>query len=250
MTTTPVLCMDAVSKTYGSDGATTAALTNVSLELAEGETVALIGPSGSGKSTLLRCLNALEGIDSGTITFQGKDIHTDIKSQALRSQVGMVFQDFNLFPHLTLEENVTIGQRLVRGADKKAARARSRELLERVGILARADHHPGQVSGGQQQRAAIARALALDPKVLLFDEPTSALDPETVGEVLRVMSDLAHSGTTMMVATHEMSFAREAATRVCMMEDGAIVEQSDNPASFFRDPQNPRTRTFLARVLS
>jgi len=245
---TAVISIEHLRKVYRSHGHDVVALDDVTLELREGETLALIGPSGSGKSTLLRCLNQLEEYDAGRVLFEGQDVGSHRRHE-LRTQIGMVFQDFNLFPHLTLEQNVMLAPRLVRHMRKPEARDLARSLLERVGIGDRAAHYPGQVSGGQQQRTAIARSLAMEPKVLLFDEPTSALDPETVGEVLDVMKDLVANGTTMIVATHEMSFAREAASTVCMMERGAVVELSRDPERFFSSPGSERTRTFLSRML-
>jgi glutamate transport system ATP-binding protein len=209
----------------------------------------IIGPSGSGKSTLCRAVNRLETINSGTITFDGKPLAEEGKQLAqLRSEVGMVFQSFNLFSHLTILENVTLGPIKVRRESKAVAKERATKLLDRVGIGNQADKHPGQLSGGQQQRAAIARALAMQPKAMLFDEPTSALDPEMVGEVLDVMTSLAVEGMTMIVVTHEMGFARHAAKRVVFMADGELVEQAP-PAEFFDNPRSERARDFLSKVL-
>ena len=222
-----------LTKTYGDHQV----LKGINEHIHKGEKVAIIGPSGSGKSTFLRCLNLLEEPTSGTITFEGVDI-TDPKNDInkLRARMGMVFQQFNLFPHMTVKQNIT-------QADKKAL-----ELLERVGLPDKANAYPKQLSGGQQQRIAIARALAMNPDVMLFDEPTSALDPEMVGEVLEIMKDLAQEGRTMLVVTHEMGFARSVATRVLFMDEGNIAEQNE-PEAFFTHPQNPRLQEFLSKVL-
>ncbi|WP_298991719.1 amino acid ABC transporter ATP-binding protein [uncultured Pseudokineococcus sp.] len=222
----------------------------VDLTVGRGEVVVVIGPSGSGKSTLCRTINRLEGIDSGTITIDGADLPAEGKALArLRADVGMVFQAFNLFAHKTVLENVTLGPLKVRGAKKADAEKRGRELLDRVGVGHQADKYPAQLSGGQQQRVAIARALAMDPKVMLFDEPTSALDPEMINEVLEVMTDLAKSGMTMVVVTHEMGFARRAADRVVFMADGELVEQAD-PETFFTAPTSPRAKDFLSKIFT
>ncbi|SAK57594.1 ABC transporter [Caballeronia catudaia] len=225
-------------------------LKGVSLSVDAGEVVCLIGPSGSGKSTLLRCINGLESHDAGTITVEGERV--DAKSKRiheLRTHVGMVFQRFNLFPHRTALENVCEGPLYVKKQPRDAARARARELLEKVGLSHRIDAYPDELSGGQQQRVAIARALAMEPKAILFDEPTSALDPELVGEVLGVMRQLARDGMTMIVVTHEMGFAREVADRVCFLYDGTICEEG-SAADVLERPQHPRTRDFLRRMLS
>ncbi|SDL78252.1 L-glutamate ABC transporter ATP-binding protein [Corynebacterium mycetoides] len=225
------------------------ALTNINLDVPRGQVVVVLGPSGSGKSTLCRTINRLETIDAGTIEIDGKILPEEGKDLAkLRSDVGMVFQQFNLFPHLTIRENVTLGPTKVRKLPKAEADKRAGELLDRVGIANQADKYPAQLSGGQQQRVAIARALAMDPKVMLFDEPTSALDPEMVGEVLDVMSELARSGMTMVVVTHEMGFARKVADRILFMSDGEIVEDT-NPESFFDSPASERARDFLGKIL-
>ncbi len=214
----------------------------------EGEVVCVVGPSGSGKSTLLRCVNRLEEPNSGQILIEGDDI-TDIDADvdALRSRIGMVFQSFNLFPHLSVLRNLTIAQRRVRHRSKGEAREVARQNLERVGLLDKIDASPSHLSGGQQQRVAIARALSMDPDMMLFDEPTSALDPELVGEVLAVMRDLAEEGMTMMVVTHEMGFAQEVGDRVVFMDDGAVVEEGP-PEQVLSDPQHERTRRFLKMV--
>ncbi|QJB58043.1 amino acid ABC transporter ATP-binding protein [Pseudodesulfovibrio sp. zrk46] len=225
------------------------ALHDVSYHVDPGEVVVVIGPSGSGKSTFLRCLNRLEHADSGHIMIDGIDIldpKTNINE--VRMEVGMVFQSFNLFPHLTVLENVTVGQTSVRKRGKKDSTEKAMTLLNKVGIHAKAKNFPGQLSGGQQQRVAIARALAMDPKVMLFDEPTSALDPEMVGEVLDVMKALAKEGMTMVVVTHEMGFAREVADQVVFMDEGKIVEVG-TPEHFFTNPQHERTKLFLSQIL-
>ena len=210
----------------------------------------VIGPSGSGKSTLCRAINRLEPIQQGEIRIDGQPLPSEGKELArLRADVGMVFQSFNLFAHKSIIQNVTLGPIKVRGMDKTAARERGMELLERVGIASQADKYPAQLSGGQQQRVAIARALAMDPKVMLFDEPTSALDPEMIAEVLDVMLELAEAGTTMIVVTHEMGFARSAANRVVFMADGQIVETAP-PNEFFDNPQSDRAKDFLSRILA
>jgi len=212
--------------------------------------VVIIGPSGSGKSTLCRAINRLETIDSGTIRIDGVLLPADGKELAeIRAEVGMVFQSFNLFTHRTIRENVTLGPIRVRGLDVGRANERADQLLERVGITAQAEKYPAQLSGGQQQRVAIARALAMEPKVMLFDEPTSALDPEMINEVLDVMTDLARQGMTMIVVTHEMGFARRAASRVVFMSEGQIVEES-TPEDFFTNPKSSRARDFLSKILS
>jgi ABC-type polar amino acid transport system, ATPase component len=212
--------------------------------------VVVIGPSGSGKSTLCRAINRLETIDSGTITIDGQVLPEEGKGLAkLRADVGMVFQAFNLFAHKTVLENVTLGPRKVRGQSKAAADAHAIELLDRVGVANQASKMPAQLSGGQQQRVAIARVLAMDPKVILLDEPTSALDPEMISEVLDVMVQLAHDGMTMVVVTHEMGFARKAANRVLFMADGEIVEEA-TPEAFFTNPTSARAKDFLSKILT
>jgi glutamate transport system ATP-binding protein len=215
-----------------------------------GEVVVVIGPSGSGKSTLCRAINRLETIDSGTITIDGQLLPQEGRGLAkLRADVGMVFQAFNLFAHKTVLENVTLGPRKVRGVSKAAADAHAMELLDRVGVANQAGKMPAQLSGGQQQRVAIARVLAMDPKVILLDEPTSALDPEMISEVLDVMVQLAHDGMTMVVVTHEMGFARKAANRVLFMADGEIVEEA-TPEAFFTNPTSARAKDFLSKILT
>ena len=251
----PIVRLESVRKRFGGNEV----LKGIDLEVRRGEVVVLLGPSGSGKSTLLRCINHLETIDGGRVTVDGEIMGYRQRGEVLhelpaariaqqRRSIGMVFQRFNLFPHMTALENVIEAPIGVRRIAKAKARARGLELLERVGLADRADHYPRQLSGGQQQRVAIARALALEPDVLLFDEPTSALDPELVGEVLDVMRGLAEGGMTMVVVTHEMGFAREVADRVVFMDGGVVVEQGD-PESVLGNPQHERTRAFLRSVL-
>jgi polar amino acid transport system ATP-binding protein len=224
-------------------------LKGISSDVREGEVVALIGPSGCGKSTLLRCVNRLEAPTSGTIRFRGADISgSAAEINRVRREIGMVFQRFNLFPHLTALGNVTLAPRKVLGLPPAQAERAGLELLEQVHLSAKADNYPGELSGGQQQRVAIARALALRPTLMLFDEPTSALDPELVGEVLEVMRDLAAEGRTMLVATHEMNFARDVAHRVLFLDAGVIAEEGP-PEQIFEAPKQERTREFLMRVL-
>lgn len=224
-------------------------LKGIDLTVHRGEKVVVLGPSGSGKSTMLRCINALEDADSGSIKVADQEI-TDrkININKVREHLGMVFQRFNLWPHKTVIENVMLGQMVVSGKSEKEARKRALETLERVGLPDKADQYPVRLSGGQQQRVAIARTLAMDPKVILFDEPTSALDPELVGEVLAVMKSLADEGMTMIVVTHEITFAREVADRVIFMDGGVIVEQG-SPEDVLVNPKEARTRAFLKRVL-
>ncbi len=225
-------------------------LRDITLSIAAGEVVVVIGPSGSGKSTLCRAINRLEGIDSGSISVDGVPLPSEGKDLArLRADVGMVFQSFNLFAHKTILENVTLGPIKVRKMPSAEAKTEALALLERVGVKDQADKYPAQLSGGQQQRVAIARALAMNPKVMLFDEPTSALDPEMVNEVLDVMVALAKAGMTMVVVTHEMGFARKAGDRVVFMADGQIIEESA-PDSFFTNPQSPRAKDFLGKILT
>ncbi|WP_404434886.1 amino acid ABC transporter ATP-binding protein [Microbacterium lacus] len=243
------ISLQAVVKRYGEH----TVIDDVSLDVREGEVVAIIGPSGAGKSTLLRCINLLEVPDSGCITVEGTkvDAGSDISRkslQALRRNVGMVFQSFNLFPHMSVLRNVSLPQERVLGRSRGDANARSMALLERVGLADKADQFPARCSGGQQQRIAIARALALDPRVMLFDEPTSALDPEVGLEVLAVMRELARDGMTMVVVTHEMQFARDVSDRVVVMAKGAVLEQGD-PERVFTEPVHERTRQFLRAVL-
>lgn len=224
-------------------------LKGVSCYIAPREVVCVIGPSGSGKSTLLRCVNQLEKVNSGQIFIDGEELtDTRVNIDKIRQQVGMVFQHFNLFPHKTTLENITLAPVKIMGINKDEANERAMNLLKKVGLLDKAAVYPNQLSGGQKQRVAIARALAMQPKVMLFDEPTSALDPEMVGEVLEVMKDLAHEGMTMMVVTHEMGFAREVGHRVLFMDEGVIVEEG-TPAQIFDNPGNARTQSFLSKVL-
>lgn len=224
-------------------------LKGINEHIEKGEVVVVIGPSGSGKSTFLRCLNLLEVPTSGEIIFEGKNI-TDKKVDInkIREKMGMVFQQFNLFPHKTVLDNLTIAPIKVKGVSKADAENKAKELLDRVGLLNKADAYPSSLSGGQKQRIAIARALAMDPDVMLFDEPTSALDPEMVGEVLNVMKELAKEGMTMVVVTHEMGFAREVGDRILFMDKGNIMEEG-TPEEIFSNPKNPRTIDFLSKVL-
>jgi len=241
----PLVSLRGVTKRFGD----LVAVDTVDLDVAKGEVVCVIGPSGSGKSTLVRLVNALERPDGGEIRVEGETIHADARGvDAHRATTGMVFQQFNLFPHLTALGNVALGPRVVRAVPRAEADAEARVLLDRVGLGDKAEARPAQLSGGQQQRVAIARALAMEPRVLLFDEPTSALDPEMIGEVLEVMQDLAKAGMTMIVVTHEMGFAREAADRVVFMDEGRIIE-SGTPDEIFDRPSEERTKVFLSKIL-
>jgi polar amino acid transport system ATP-binding protein len=244
-----------VYKSYGG----VEVLKGVSLTVVRGEVTCLIGPSGSGKSTFLRCINHLEKHDAGELRVDGDLVGYQLRGEKLyersdkqicaeRAQIGMVFQRFNLFQHLTVLDNITVGQVKVKGLDTEAARSKARQLLARVGLQGKERHYPAQLSGGQQQRVAIARALAMEPKLMLFDEPTSALDPELVGEVLDVMRDLAESGMTMIVVTHEMGFAREVANTVYFLDAG-VIEESGTPADVLGAPKSERLRSFLSKVL-
>ena len=225
------------------------ALRGIDLEIARGEVVCVVGPSGSGKSTLIRCINRLEDFSADSaIHVDGVPVLPGANLAKVRAEVGMVFQSFNLFPHLTVRQNIMLAPRRVRGTTKAAAAAQADQLLARVGLETQAEKYPSGLSGGQQQRVAIARALAMEPQVLLFDEPTSALDPEMVGEVLDVMRDLAQTGVTMVVVTHEMGFARQVADRVIFMDGGEVIEAAP-PSEFFSAPREPRTRNFLHAVL-
>jgi len=242
----PLVELERVNKHFGD----LHVLKDVDLTVESGEVVVLIGPSGSGKSTLCRTINRLEPIDGGAIRIDGQPLPEEGKALArLRADVGMVFQSFNLFAHKSILDNVTLGPTRARKVPKAQARDRAMALLERVGIAEKADRYPAELSGGQQQRAAIARALAMEPKVMLFDEPTSALDPEMISEVLDVMLELATDGTTMVVVTHEMGFARSAARRVAFMDQGRIVEVA-SPERFFSSPETDRARDFLSKILN
>ncbi|BCI82004.1 arginine ABC transporter ATP-binding protein [Mycolicibacterium sp. TY66] len=242
---TPMISVKGVNKHFGA----LHVLKDINLEVPRGQVVVLLGPSGSGKSTLCRTINRLETIDSGSIHIDGELLPEEGRKLAtLRSEVGMVFQSFNLFAHKTILENVTLAPMKVRRKNKDEARKKGLELLERVGVANQADKYPAQLSGGQQQRVAIARSLAMGPKVMLFDEPTSALDPEMVNEVLSVMTSLATEGMTMIVVTHEMGFARRASNRVVFMADGTIVEDAE-PDEFFTAPKSNRARDFLGKIL-
>ncbi len=245
-TSVPMISIQGVDKHFGS----LHVLKDINLDVPRGQVVVILGPSGSGKSTLCRTINRLEPIDSGTIAIDGVVLPEEGRKLAqLRSDVGMVFQSFNLFAHKTILENVMLAPVKVRKTDKDKARTEAQELLERVGIASQADKYPAQLSGGQQQRVAIARSLAMHPKVMLFDEPTSALDPEMINEVLAVMTDLATEGMTMLVVTHEMGFARRASQRVVFMADGAVVEDAE-PEQFFTNPQSDRAKDFLGKILN
>ena len=241
----PVIQTEAIHKSFGDN----VVLDGIDLEVAAGETLVVIGPSGSGKSTLLRCINLLEPVDSGRILLEGEEItRKGVKVDAVRQRIGIVFQQFNLFPHIRVIDNLTLAARRVLKQPRRQAEERALHLLARVGLAEKAREHPHQLSGGQQQRVAIARALMMEPHVMLFDEVTSALDPELVGEVLVVMRDLAQSGMTMVVVTHEMQFAREVGDRLVFMDEGRIVEQGV-PADVLDRPQEERTRRFLRRSL-
>jgi polar amino acid transport system ATP-binding protein len=241
-----LLRVEGLRKAYGDK----VVLRDVDLLVEPHDVVCLIGSSGSGKSTLLRCINLLEPVDDGTIWFEGQEV-TDprVDARAVRRRMGMVFQAYNLFPHMTVLANITLAPRRAHGVPARKAESRARELLGRFGLADKADTHPDKLSGGQQQRAAIVRALATDPALVLLDEVTSALDPELVGEVLDIVRDMAAAGTTLVLATHEMAFARDVATKVCFLDDGAIVEQG-SPEQIFSSPTQERTRQFLRRILS
>ncbi len=243
----PIIQFDKVNKWYGNSFHV---LRDIELSVAAGERIVICGPSGSGKSTLIRCINRLEEHQEGRLIVDGVELSDDIKAiDAVRRKVGMVFQQFNLFPHLTVLENLTLSPMWVGKMPKKEADARAMQQLERVRIAEQAGKYPLQLSGGQQQRVAIARALCLTPKIMLFDEPTSALDPEMINEVLDVMIELAGQGITMLCVTHEMGFARSVADRVIFMDRGQIVEQNA-PEAFFANPQNERTRDFLSKIIA
>lgn len=240
----PIIQIKDVKKRFGR----VEALRGVSLDVKEGEVVVIVGPSGSGKTTLLRCINRLEEYEEGTIIVDGMTLDSTSSINAIRSEVGMVFQSFNLFAHLTALQNLMLAQRTVRKRSREEAEKVATALLAKVGIPEKAKAHPAQLSGGQQQRVAIARALAMNPKIMLFDEPTSALDPEMIKEVLDVMTSLAKEGMTMVVVSHEMGFARAAADRVIFMDEGLIIEQA-TPQDFFEKPMEERTRLFLSKIL-
>jgi len=243
---TAIVSISGLSKKFGSF----LALDGIDLQVDEGEVVCIIGPSGSGKSTLIRCINLLESYgEPGQIVVDNIRVTRGPELANVRAEVGMVFQSFNLFPHMTVRENIKLAPMRVRHMSSKAAEEKALRLMRRVGIVPQADKYPDQLSGGQQQRVAIARALAMEPRILLFDEPTSALDPEMVGEVLDVMKNLAHSGVTMIVVTHEMGFARQVADRVVFMDEGKIIE-TGSPEELFESPKQARTRDFLNAVLS
>jgi len=243
---TELLRVEGLRKSYGDK----VVLRDVDLTVEPHDVVCLIGSSGSGKSTLLRCLNLLEPVDDGTIWFEGQEV-TDprVDARAVRRRMGMVFQAYNLFPHMTVLDNITLAPRRAHGMSRGEAETRARELLERFGLADKATTHPDRLSGGQQQRAAIVRALATGPELVLLDEVTSALDPELVGEVLDIIRDMAAAGTTLVLATHEMAFARDVATKVCFLDGGSILEQGP-PEAIFTNPSHDRTRQFLRRVLS
>lgn len=240
----PIIQIKDVQKTFGK----VQALRGVNLDVFEQEVLVIVGPSGSGKSTLLRCINRLEEYEKGDIIVDGLTLDSKSNINAVRREVGMVFQSFNLFAHLTVMQNLMLAQRTVRKRGREEAETIAKELLNKVGITDKADSYPSQLSGGQQQRVAIARALAMNPKIMLFDEPTSALDPEMIKEVLDVMASLAKEGMTMLVVSHEMGFARAAADRVIFMDEGQIIEQAE-PNTFFTDPKEERSRLFLSKIL-
>ena len=252
--TDKILEVRGLTKTYGGEkkpGAklptpTLDVLKGIDIDIYRGDVVCLIGPSGCGKSTFLRCLNRLEIPSSGSIKFEGTEVD-EAHIDAVRQKMGMVFQHFNLFPHLTVKKNLELAPTLLKLKDKEAISAKADELLARVGLADKADAYPKSLSGGQQQRIAIARALAMDPDVILFDEPTSALDPEMVGEVLELMKELAHTGITMLVVTHEMGFARNVSSKTVFMENGVVVEQAPSH-EFFANPKEERTREFLRKI--
>ena len=245
-TESPIIEFAAVNKWFGDFHV----LRDINLRVAKGERIVICGPSGSGKSTLIRCINRLEEHQEGKLVVDGTELSDDIKAvNAIRKSVGMVFQQFNLFPHLTVLENLTLAPMWVSGVPKKEAEERAMQQLQRVQITEQASKYPLQLSGGQQQRVAIARALCLTPKIMLFDEPTSALDPEMINEVLDVMKELAHQGITMLCVTHEMGFARSVADRVIFMDHGQIVEEN-TPEEFFNHPKSERTRDFLSKILA
>ncbi len=241
-----IINMDKINKFYDDFHV----LKNINFYVKKGEIVVVCGPSGSGKSTLIRCINGLEDIDDGQIIVDETDIHASKKNlQSIRGEVGMVFQHFNLFPHLTILENITLAPGLVKNVKKSEAKKVALELLEKVKLSDKADSYPGDLSGGQKQRVAIARSLAMKPKVMLFDEPTSALDPETIGDVLSVMKDLAKENFTIVCVTHEMGFAKEVGDRIVFMDEGVIVEEN-SPEEFFNNPRSDRAKKFLKEILT
>jgi len=241
-----IINMDKINKFYDDFHV----LKNINFYVKKGEIVVVCGPSGSGKSTLIRCINGLEDIDDGQIVVDDIDIHASKKNlQSIRSEVGMVFQHFNLFPHLTILENITLAPGLVKNVKKSEAKKIAMGLLEKVKLADKADSYPGDLSGGQKQRVAIARSLAMKPKVMLFDEPTSALDPETIGDVLSVMKDLAQENFTIVCVTHEMGFAKEVGDRIVFMDEGVIVEEN-SPEEFFDNPRSDRAKKFLKEILT
>ncbi|MGI8729391.1 MAG: amino acid ABC transporter ATP-binding protein [Solirubrobacteraceae bacterium] len=242
---TPLVELRGVQKSFGDN----VVLRDIDLSIATGEAIVIAGVSGSGKSTMLRCINGLEQVNAGSVLFEGAAVDPGSKSiRLMRADIGMVFQQFNLFPHKSVLDNIMLAPVKVKGVELEAARARARELLETVGIPEKADASPADLSGGQQQRVAIARALAMDPKLMLFDEPTSALDPEMIREVLDVMRELARGGMTMVVVTHEMGFAREVCDRIVFIDEGRIVEQGP-PDEFFKAAQSPRAREFVDKII-
>jgi polar amino acid transport system ATP-binding protein len=244
----PMIQIQQVHKYFRTSRGVFHALKGCSLEVYPGEVVTVIGPSGSGKSTLLRCINRLETIDSGHIYVDGKPLDGSYNINKIRAEVGMVFQSFNLFPHLTALENITLAQQTVRRRTQSESQVKARTLLDKVGLKDKESSYPSQLSGGQQQRVAIARALAMDPKIMLFDEPTSALDPEMIKEVLDVMLELAREGMTRVVVSHEMGFARAAANRTIFMDGGLIIEEN-TPEELFDKPQERRTQAFLSKII-
>ncbi len=248
MAETSIISIQKINKYFRTPRGVVHALRDVSLEVYPREVITIIGPSGSGKSTLLRCINRLENFDSGEIIVDGIELDSAANINKVRAEVGMVFQSFNLFPHCTALENICLAQRVIRKRSRKEAAEIAHALLAKVGIPEKADSFPGQLSGGQQQRVAIARALAMQPKIMLFDEPTSALDPEMIKEVLDVMLDLANEGMTMLVVSHEMGFARAAASRAIFMDQGEIVEQG-RPETLFTAPETDRMRAFLSKII-
>ena len=245
----PMVSVRDLRKTFHTLAGNVEVLKGIDIDIARGEKVVIVGPSGSGKSTFLRCLNMLETPTSGRITFNGTEITAPgVNLDEIRAQMGMVFQHFNLFPHLTVRKNITLSPVLLKMQTQEEADQHAEYLLGRIGLKDKADSYPNQLSGGQKQRVAIVRSLAMKPKMMLFDEPTSALDPEMVGEVLEVMKELANEGMTMAVVTHEMNFARDVASRVLFVDEGVILEQN-TPKEFFSNPKHPRTKDFLSKIL-